>query len=86
MESALIENFLKMFKIRPKGEFFGGPLKLGNHAVVEKERKKRGRGEGRVWGVEWGWGEERRGFCPKEKNGRITIATICSQLPFKKFS
>lgn len=54
--------------------------------MVEKERKKRGRGEGRVWGVEWGWGEERRGFCPKEKNGRITIATICSQLPFKKFS
>ena len=65
MESALIENFKKMFKIRPKGEFFWGPLKLGNHAVVEKERKERGRGGGRVWGVEWGGGEER--LLPKGK-------------------
>ena len=84
MESALIENFKKICKIRPKGEFFGGPLKLGNHAVVEKERKKRGRGDVRVWGVEWGGGEER--LFPKGKKGQVTIATICSQLPFKKFT
>ena len=92
MESALIENFKKIFKIRPKGEFFGGPLKLGNHAVVEKERKKRGRGaegqRGREGGREGGGVlnevEERRGIFPKGKNGRVTISTIYSQLPFKK--
>ena len=52
--------------------------------MVEKERKKRGRGGGRLWGVEWGGGEER--LLPKGKNGRVTIATICLQLPFKKLT
>ena len=28
--------------------------------------------------------EERRGIFPKGKNGRVTISTIYSQLPFKK--
>lgn len=63
----------------------GGLVKLGNHARVGKKKENEGEREGgRAGCVEWGGGEER--LFPKGKNGRVTIATIYSQLPFKKFT
>ena len=62
-------KFLKNLQNKAERRAFWGPLKLGNHAVVEKERKKRGRERVGCW---MGW---RRGeaFAQRKKMDELQL-------------